>query len=257
MDMTNKTLLILVSWFNPENISGSFFYEQAEILSNSGIRVIFVYPYIGKNTVAHTDINGIEFIPFRQVELACNKSNIIRILEAWINRRRLYKLFKDKLINEKISGVFAQNIQRAGFWAMWLHERFNLPYITFQHNQFKPDAEDYYRKNWRVGLVMKKSVNNFTVSNDMIRQFSQTGRYEKLQVLHNPVSLPRDISIERGKVRKDGEDNMVIGISGQYCNIKNQMLLFSSLKYLTLDRNIKIKIVWMGFDSWNRGVNTE
>jgi glycosyltransferase involved in cell wall biosynthesis len=76
-----------------------------------------------------------------------------------------------------------------------------------------------------------------------------------MRVLNNPISLPFQDSetvIKRGKSEKTC---ITIGISGQYCTIKNQDLLLKSLKLLKINGKIDLLIIWLGFDSWNRGVN--
>lgn len=257
--MTRKgEILILASWFNPETTIGSFFIEQAELLYSSGLDVCMAYPSLSGHQVIRRRIGNIETFSFPQFDLKIGSSKLLGIFQALINRRLFLKFYEGYIQSRKIEKVIAFNIQSAGFCAFWLYKKFKIPYILVQHNPFIPNDKSYFNNNWRIGQVLKKSKFSFAVSNDLIRRFRLFGRYEQMSVLHNPFCKQMGMNargcFELNRVNSL-EGKIIIGISGQFCDIKNQFLLFRSFKYLELSESLNLKVVWMGYDSWNRGVD--
>jgi glycosyltransferase involved in cell wall biosynthesis len=238
MKTQKKNVLVIASWFDPNNTIGNFFLTQAEILSRT-FNVTMCFPSDIINTY---DIYGLKLFSYKKINTKLNSSNL-NALKAKI---QLHKTVKAIMRNGQFDVCIAQNIITAGFVAYELKKLYKIPYVTIHHNAYHPGVE-YFNTNWRVGRVLKSSLENFVVSNDLCRQFRIAGRTERIKVIHNPVTV--DFEIKSNDFRN--KNQIIIAISGQFNSIvKNHDLFFHSLGFIRDETLHKLKVVWLGYNSW-------
>lgn len=239
-----KRLLIIASWYDPTSNVGVFFRVQAEILAKH-FDVTMCFP---SSDVKEYDNSNFKLFSFKELNTKYGSSMWNAFLAKFTLKKTAKKIIKDK----EFDFCIAQNVIIGGFIAYELKRSFNIPYITIHHTPYIP-GPNYFNDNWRVGRVLKNSVDNFVVSNDLLRQFRNAGRNEKMKILHNPVT----VKMESNSLKSIKSEQILVAISGQF-NVKfNHELFFSSLNFISDEILFKIKILWLGYNSWGGGLSVE
>ncbi len=232
-----KRVLIIASWYDPNNNVGSFFRVQAEILARN-FDVTMCFP---SDSVNSYDLKGLKLFSYKRINTKLSSSKLDALRAKLQIKRTIDVIIR---IGE-FDLCIAQNIITAGFIAYELKKKYNIPYITIHHNPYMPGL-NYFSNNWRIGRIMKNSLENFVVSNDLLRHFRIAGRSEKIKVIHNPVNVNFEIPTKKDKI----VSYITIAISGQF-NVKfNHELFFKALNYINHETLQKLKIVWLGYNSW-------
>ena len=233
-----KRVLIIASWYDPNNNVGSFFRVQAEILARN-FDVTMCFP---SDSVNSYDLKGLKLFSYKRIDTKVGSSK----LDALRAKAQIKRAICEIIRNREFDVCIAQNIITAGFIAYELKKKYNIPYVTIHHNEYMPGIE-YFNNNWRVGRVLKNSRENFVVSNDLLKQFTRAGRTERIKVIHNPVTV--DFEIKNNNY--SNKNQIIIAISGQFNSVvKNHYLFFNSLSFIKEETLQKLKIVWLGYNSW-------
>ncbi len=239
-----KRVLIIASWYDPKTNVGSFFRGQAEILARE-FKVTMCFPG-GDNNLF--DCDSFKLFSYKKINKKLGSSKFDALRGKYQLRRTAEVIMR----NGPYDICIAQNIISAGFIAYELKKTYQIPYVTIHHNPYMPGL-NYFNNNWRVGRIMKNSLENFVVSNDLLRNFRIAGRSEKIKVIHNPVN----VNFEMPTTKDNTAKYITIAISGQF-NIKfNHELFFKALNYLKDETLKKLKIVWLGYNSWGGNLTEE
>lgn len=236
-----KKILIIASWYDPSSNVGSFFKTQADILAGR-FDVTLCFP---SQDFKVFDSDTFKLFSFPKINQKLSSSRIDR-LRAKLKLRKIAKLIEG---TGKFDVCLAQNIGSAGFIAHEIKEMFNIPYIVVQHTPYTTGT-DFFNDNWRMGRILKNSLDNFVVGVDLLRQFRNAGRNEKIKILHNPVSV--DSALVRAK---NSLSFKTIALSGQFNTKFNHKLFFKSLNFISSDSIKELRIVWLGYNSWAGGLS--
>lgn len=239
-----KRVLIIASWYDPASNVGVFFRTQAEILAKH-FDVTMCYP---STTIRDNYSTNFKLFSFKEINTKYGSSKWSALLAKY----HLKKTARNIIKNKEFDVCIAQNVITAGFIAYELKKTFNIPYITIHHNPYIAGS-NYFNNNWRIGRILKNSIDNFVVSNDLLRQFRNAGRNEHIKVIHNPVSLSFDSNFLKSKTSNE----IIVAISGQFNPKFNHELFFTSLNFIDHELLEKLKIVWLGYNSWGGNLQTK
>ena len=249
---------MICSWLDYKLNLGSFFMEQAAILSND-----FNFVLINFRPVKFKIKNYKKFFKIEK-NIYENKISILylyypsfKILKnkyflKWIEKkafRVLHKyLKKDKIT---IDLIHAQSVFDAAFWALSYNQEYKTPYLLTEHNQFTLRNVDK-QKIKKLDMVLKKSKFNLVVSNDVIRQFATNYFFSDFINIGNTVDEKLFNNCNRTK-----SNFFEIITVGAYAPIKNQIKALRALKIID-DLNYKnIRFTWIGINAWGNNCKEE
>lgn len=240
-----KKLLVIASWFEPNSNVGIFFRKQSEILSEN-FEVTMCFP--AKESELYPS-EKFKLFSYKQINTKVSSSFIDRFFAKYQLRKAANEIYKQGPFDVCI----AQNLISAGFIAYELKKVYNISYLTIHHNAYTPGL-DYFRDNWRIGQILKNSISNYVVSNDLLRQFKIAARNENISVIHNPVDISTAYFLNSSKIDK----NITVAISGQFnTSVKNHQLFFEALNLVDSEFLSDLEVVWLGYNSWGGEVNEE
>jgi glycosyltransferase involved in cell wall biosynthesis len=251
-----KNILYIVSWYNPKSLVGGFFMEQAECLLERNVRIYFLFEtkdkdYLNKITQLNEKLFLIGIKPLTDSK----KNQIFQKVIAILDRYFFVKNFNRILGSVHFTGIIAQNLYKAGYFAFWLKRKFKIPYVIIQHNPLSLKGEDYYRNSHNVKHILCGSDRNYCVSHDLIRQFRGQRIFNAMDKLINPIGLKKYATNVKKCDSLNIFQGLKIGLSGQYGNIKNQKLFFDALALLNNELTMPIKVIWLGYSSWGSFVD--
>jgi glycosyltransferase involved in cell wall biosynthesis len=253
---SKKNVLMICSWLDYKLRLGSFFMDQALMLS---------------------DEFNFTLVNFRPVKFKLKNFNKLYKIEKNIYEDRVtilyiyypvFKLFKSnyalKLIEKRTFSVLnkylfknktsidllhAQSVFDAAFWALSYHQEFGTPFILTEHNQFTLKNVNK-KKVKKLDLVLNKSKFNLVVSNDLARQFANNYYFYDFTNVGNTV----DEKIFNYKNKEAGDYFEIITV-GAYTPIKDQVTTLKALKIIDGLNHQKIKFTWIGVNAW--GIDVE
>lgn len=251
-----KNVLMICSWLDHKLGLGGFFIDQALMLSGD-----FNFILVNFRPVKIKNIKQIfkteKFVYEDKITIVYLYYPVLKLIKGGFFAKLIEKkslnilnqfLKKEKI---KIDLVHAQGIFDAAFWALSYHEKYGVPYMLTEHNQFK--LRNVKRKKIRkLDEVLKKSNSNLVVSNDLIRQLATNGFFYDFVNIGNLV----DEKIFNYKETKQGEYFEIMTV-GAFDPLKDQITALKALKIID-DLNIeKIKFTWIGINAWSTGVDQE
>lgn len=174
MQYDKRHILIIPSWYpkDADDISGSFFREQAIALSKSGLNVGLISPQIytfrtfqrflrrsfGLNI---SNDEGINTLRFNYINLTPRNDFLIRLL--WVKLGLyLFKIYLRKFGKPDI--IHVHSMRNAGYLALQIYEKYNIPYIITEHSsayEKKLVSKHEFRK---LNKVVNSSKYNMAVS---------------------------------------------------------------------------------------------
>ena len=253
-----KNVLMICSWLDYELRLGSFFMDQALVLSDS-----FNFTLINFRPVKF------KFKNFRKIFKI--EKNIyedkVTILYLYYP---VFKIFKNnyflKLIEKKsfkvlhkylkkdkieIDLVHAQSVFDAAFWALSYNEEYKTPYLITEHNQFTL-RNIKKQKIKKLDTALKNSKFNLVVSNDLVRQFATNFFFSDFVNVGNMV----DEQLFNNNDRKSHEYFEILTV-GAYAPVKDQITALRALKIIDDLNYTNIKFTWIGIDAWESGAEEE
>lgn len=242
---------MICSWLDYELRLGSFFMEQALILSDEFNFILINFRpvkfkfnnykkifKIKKNT--YEDKVTILYLYYPSFKIFKN-NYFLKLIEKK-TFRVLHEYFKKDKI--EIDLLHAQSVFDAAFWALSYHEEYKTPYLLTEHNQFTLRNVSK-QKIKKLDVVLKKSKFNLVVSNDVVRQFATNYFFGDFVNVGNTV----DETLFNNNNRKKSEYFEIITV-GAYAPIKNQIKVLRALKIIDNFNYKKIKFTWIGINGW-------
>ncbi|MCV9926871.1 glycosyltransferase family 4 protein [Flavobacterium sp. LS1R49] len=253
-----KNVLMICSWLDYKLRLGSFFMDQASLLSENFNFVLvnfrpvkFKFKNLKKiyktEKIVTEDKITILYIYYPAFKLI-KGGFFLKLIE-----KKAFSILNKILKKEniEIDLIHAQGVFDAAFWALSYHEKYGTPYIFTEHNQFK--LRNVNRKKIRrLDLILKKSRFNLVVSNDLIRQFATNGFFYDFVNIGNLV----DERLFNYKRNKQGEYFEIMTV-GAYDPLKDQITALKALKIIDNLNIEKIKFTWIGINAWGIGVDFE
>ncbi len=246
----------MCSWLDVEKKTGWFFVEQAN--------------YIQRNQ-DNIHIDFLSFAPVNFVQLILNFINGVYIQKIYDSKLYTFKILQftsENRINQTINKIalyyqfrrmsktydllHAQSLFDAGYYTYLFSRKYKIPSVLTEHNQL-----NFLNSKFKYNTI-KKVLNSFkkrlVVSNEVIKQFSSHGFFQKFKVIHNPL----DPVFYQGTLLKTATNNHKITIVhiGAFTPIKNQNAILQLLKRLDND-GLDIEFTWIGYDTWGRDCKLE
>jgi glycosyltransferase involved in cell wall biosynthesis len=248
---SKKNVLMICSWLDYELRLGSFFMDQALVLSDN---FHFTLVHFRPVKFKIKNFNKIYKIEKNSYE------NSVTILYVYYP---VFKLFKSnfflKLMEKKtfailnkylrkdgvlIDLVHAQSVFDAAFWALSYHEEYKTPYLLTEHNQFIL-KNIKKQKVKRLDTVLQESKFNLVVSDDLVRQFANNYYFGEFVNVGNTV----DEELFNCKNRKESDCFEILTV-GAYTPVKDQITSLKALKIIDDLNYQKIKFTWIGINAW-------
>lgn len=242
---------MICSWLDYELGLGSFFMEQALILSDDFNFVLINFRPVKFKIENYKKIFKIEKSTYKEKitilylyypSFKIFKNNyFLKIIEKKAFRILHQYLKKDKI---NIDLLHAQSVFDAAFWALSYHEEYKTPYLLTEHNQFTLRNVSK-QKIKKLDAVLKKFKFNLVVSNDVVRQFATNYFFGDFVNVGNTV----DEKLFNNCNRTKSEYFEIITV-GAYAPIKNQIKTLKALKIIDSLNYQKIKFTWIGINAW-------
>lgn len=246
-----KNVLMICSWLDCELRLGSFFMDQALVLSdNFNFTLVNFRPVKFKfknfNRIFKIEKNIYEYkvtiLYLYYPVFKIFKSNyFLKLIEKKAFRVLHKYLEKDKI---KIDLVHAQSVFDAAFWALSYHEEYKTPYLLTEHNQFTL-RNIKKQKVKKLDAALKQSRANLVVSNDLVRQFATNFYFSDFINVGNMV----DEQLFNNSNRKSSENFEILTV-GAYALVKDQITALRALKIIDDLNYPNIKFTWIGIDAW-------
>lgn len=247
-----KKNILFICWsINIQKGIGTFFWEQAGLLKdNFNVRICVFRRniigrkkyYFGKNLISYTKEltpNNIELVTFQYpyVEKFSKKRNL-----------EIYNDFVTRYFNEVYSDIdliHAQCVFNAGIEAYFIHNKFKIPYLLTEHNQFSLRHKNLEEQNL-INKVLENSKAILVVSDDKARQFIANGFFFNFYNVGNLVNSK--LFNLNGRIKKTELFNLIT--IGAYHPIKNQNFMLNALKMVDEKISKQIIFTWIGFSGW-------
>ncbi|SNR76101.1 Glycosyltransferase involved in cell wall bisynthesis [Lutibacter agarilyticus] len=254
--MEVKKNILFICWsINIEKGIGTFFWEQAVLLKDKyNVRLcVFNRNVIGRKEYYKKHHFGNNKITFSK-EFTPNNIELItfqyRVVEKFSKSRNLelYNNFVTNSFSEFYSDIdiiHAQCVFNAGIEAFFIYNKFKIPYVITEHNQFSLRHKSLEEQNL-IYKVLENSKEILVVSNDKSRQFIANGFFYSFKNVGNLVNstlFNTNVSIKKSRVFR------LITI-GAYHPIKNQKFILDALKIVDKKITCKIIFTWIGFSGW-------
>ncbi len=247
--MVKKNVVIVCSWLDISNGVGSFFVEQAELMSDTfDISLVQFKPFrfsfnIKKNIFIKINTlftnNQIPVYEVNYPELYFFKK---RIFKKKIEKKVQKKLFQT--IKKPVNLLHAQGFFNAGFWCYSMNKNFNIPYIFTEHNQLNLKILPKKKIN-----LLHRAIHNasekIVVSDDLIRQFASNDFFFNFNKLGNTF----DEKCFSYSKKIDSNPFKIITV-GAYTPIKSYETLLESLKIVENNISSEIQFTWVGCNCW-------
>jgi len=241
-------ILVLPSWYSTKSndLSGSFFREQALALSGLGHKVGIIYPYVrgldklfdgsrgvsleNDFGVATYRYNAVSWIPYTPVA------------REFFLRKAGITLFK-KYINKygKPDIIHAHSLLHAGVVAEKIYNKFNIPYIVTEHRSV------YKTLGVRPGLKKtliksaKHSFANFAVS-EAYRDFLNSYFDNAVSWKYLPNMISPIFEIEQNLRSKNNQDFVFAHVSNLTQNKQTQNVIKAFAEEFDENENVKVFI---------------
>lgn len=246
---------MLCSWLDVKKNIGSFFMEQAKILSQDNHIILGniqeekktplwkYYKYIKYSNIQKSILStGISVYSMLLPKNELLPKKISKKINNYFYKK-LYKTIESE--HGKIDIIHAQSIFDAGLQAYFYHQTFGVPFIFTEHNQLSFIGIE----NEKVAIIkeiLKKPYSKLVVSNDKIRQFATNHLFAEFEVIGNTVD---------GNVfnytKKEKSEIITLTTIGHFYPIKDQETILKALQIV--DDYLKDKRIiynWIGFNGW-------
>lgn len=250
--MEIKKNILFICWsIDIEKGIGTFFWEQAELLKNKyNVRFCaFKKNIIGRKKYyfeKNIEISSKEYTP-NDIELITFQYDYI---EGFSKSKNL-KIYKNYVTNifrkyySDIDLIHAQCVFNAGLEAFFIFDKFKIPYVITEHNQFSLRHKNIEEQQL-TAKVLENSKDLLVVSNDKARQFIANGFFYNFKNVGNLVNSNFFNTTKNVKIN----DLFRLITIGTYHPIKNQNLIFKALKIVDKYINYSIVFTWVGFSGW-------
>lgn len=251
-----------MSWYkeSPEDISGTFFEEQARMFQNKGHQVGILscgyrYKFLQKyrekkfgNTKIWND-RGINTYYSSTHSVTPKKKHPSKIDISIFLRSGYAQYKKYKVKNGKPDVLHAQSSLWGGILASYISKKENIPYFITEHfselilNKKYADPKLKFRK--LIEEAFNESAQTFAVSNFFKTELNlkYNIKNDKLHVLPNIISKELT-TIDEIKKDPNKSDFVVLNI-GNLIPLKNQITLFKAVK-LIKEQGISIQLNVIG-----------
>jgi glycosyltransferase involved in cell wall biosynthesis len=251
-----KNVLMICSWLDYELRLGSFFMDQALMLSSEfNFTLVNFRPLKFKfknfNKLYKIERNVYEdkitilYIYYPVFKLFKNNF-FIKLIE-----KKTFRVLNNflKKENVEIDLLHAQSMFDAAFWALSYHQEYKTPYVLTEHNQFILKNINK-QKTRKIDSILEKSKFNLVVSNDLIRQFANNYFFGEFVNVGNSV----EEEVFNCKNIRTSEYFEIITV-GAYTPVKDQITTLKALKIIDDLNYKKIKFTWIGINAW--GIDSE
>ncbi|WP_372744883.1 glycosyltransferase [Lutibacter sp.] len=250
--MEVKKNILFICWsINLEKGIGTFFWEQAGILTDNYNVKICVFKriligrkkyYFGNNKITYSKEftpNNIELVTFQYPHVEkFSKSRNLEIYNDFVTRS-----FND--VYENIDLIHAQCVFNAGIEAFFIYNKFKIPFVLTEHNQFSLRHKSIEQQQL-IQEVLEKSKEILVVSDDKAKQFIANGFFYDFLNVGNLVNSTLFNSTER--IKKGDVFNLIT--IGAHHPIKNQSFILNALKIVDDKISHQIVFTWIGFSGW-------
>lgn len=261
----NRNILFMPSWYpTKENpISGSFFKEQAEILSSQNKIYLYIEKkdycsilgfliriLIKKNKIFFLDDNGMQRIDSVCYYLS-GDLKIIKYINTWIEKKRFRKI-KDFFCTKKIDVIYAVTAQVNAYDAKRISDLLKVPYVIAEHSPF-PVPGTLLTEQTKKAI---ESADAFiSISNDKTRQILM----QNINIHPFLVGNMLDENIFQPVIRYNENHIFTILIVAAYNFYKDYETFLSAMALLKKISSIPFKINIVGYcpikdvNMWNLG----
>lgn len=198
MKDNKRHILVIPSWFptDADDISGSFFREQAIALSRYGYTVgvitpqLYTFRNIKKKLKTKFGLNiindsGVWTIRFNYLNLTPRVDFLIKYL--WINLGLyLFKIYLKKFGKPDI--IHVHSMRNAGYLALEIYKRYNIPYVITEHSSAYEKKLVSRNEFEKLNEVVKYSKFNIAVSKKFCKLLSHEFSNKKWCFIPNIVN---------------------------------------------------------------------
>lgn len=179
-------ILMLVSWYTPmgrEKLeAGVFHYEQSMDLKSKGCNVAIYFPFDGEIKEEETCQEEWGLLTYR------SHSEPGKVLK---NQKQMKKTFERIVREFKPDIIHAHCGGAAGFYAVALSKKYNIPMVITEHSPLELTGVDHFG----VSYLMTKhaygnSKMNVCVSKDSMNKLSKIYPKYSFDVIYNGIILP-------------------------------------------------------------------
>lgn len=256
-------ILIIPSWYpsRDNSVLGSFFKEQAELLSNNGYDIKILYGNSITFGFKYLIKNIFNLLFFQSKKIALNNAYLIQkppafsfsifLFNYWGEERKyktFCKTYENAFIELIATGwkpdmIHAQCTADGGIMAMYLSKMFDVPYVIIEHQVFLLSNCSQFKKELIIkALESAKKVG--AVSNHQKRAILTNG------IKCNPTIVWNFINEDDFKIESIQSDGKFRILSISYPSfIKDMETFFKSMSIFCEQCNDDIEIVVIGDNS--------
>ena len=249
-----KAILMICSWLDVEKKTGSFFWEQAELMRDDFEMFLCHFKkinikaknisYLFKRRKVEKKLTPnklpIYFVDYLYMSFLPKKINVL--LFKFCAKKFHCFLLKNQI---KIDLIHAQSLFQAGLEARILNKLTEIPFIFTEHNQFS--LRNKSREEIRaINKILTSPYPNLIVSFDKIRQFAANGFFAKFEVVGNSV----DEKLFYYNPSIISQNIFTITTIGSCDPLKNQETILKALKLIDRTCSAEINFNWIGYNSW-------
>lgn len=257
MEDNKRHILVIPSWYpkDTDDISGSFFREQAIALSKYGYTVGVINPQLytfrnikktlqtkfGLNII---NDNGVRTIRFNYLNLTPRADFLIRYL--WIKLGLyLFEIYLKKFGKPDI--IHVHSMRNAGYLALEIYKRYNIPYIITEHSsayEKKLVNENEFEK---LNKVVSSSKCNIAVSEKFCKLLNRKFSNEEWRFIPNIVN--NDFIEHEIVIKKEDFIFLSVGNLNKNKSVDTLLEAFSNLH--TKAPDIKLRVIGDGAEKPN------
>ena len=257
MEDNKRHILVIPSWYpkDTDDISGSFFREQAIALSKYGYTVGVINPQLytfrnikktlqtkfGLNII---NDNGVRTIRFNYLNLTPRADFLIRYL--WIKLGLyLFEIYLKKFGKPDI--IHVHSMRNAGYLALEIYKRYNIPYIITEHSsayEKKLVNENEFEK---LNKVVSSSKCNIAVSEKFCKLLNRKFSNEEWRFIPNIVN--NDFIEHEIVIKKEDFIFLSVGNLNKNKSVDTLLEAFSNLN--TKAPDIKLRVIGDGAEKPN------
>ncbi len=257
MEDNKRHILIIPSWYpkDANDISGSFFREQAIALSEFGCTVGIISPQIHtfrniketwktKFGLNITNDNDVKTIRFNYLNLTPRVDFLIQYL--WV-KIGMY-LFEAYIKNfGKPDIIHVHSMKNAGYLALKIYKKYNIPYIITEHSSAYEKKLVSEKEFEKLNKVVDSSKFNIAVSEKFCGLLDRKFLTEKWHFIPNIVN--NDFIEYEIILKKEGFTFLYVGNLNKNKSVDTLLKAFSNFNIKA--PNLKLRVIGDGPEKSN------
>lgn len=261
--MQKKTIWVFCPWLQIGTPIGSFFIEQAELVTQNYDIALFTFSHNRIAPFHFFKVKGlvrirqlkssskIKIYNVRVLQFIQTRSHFLNVLFNKLNANFRDRAIKKLLIFGELQIglpdlVHSQSLLMDGIYAYKLFLIKNIPYIISEHNQLSFLNSGLFIQRMAVNAFERAHL-RIAISRDKIRQFAANGLYGDFIFLGNLISKKFFY-----RIRVSEDQVLKIVTIGNFSVIKDHQTLFKALKLVDGKTMKKIKFKWIGLNGWGQ-----